>query len=440
MPKNSRRDNGEGSKPFQRKDGRWQISLRVSNTTTGQPIRKTFTKQTRAAVVAAAKQYRNNLANGVLADPSRTTLESWCTHWIQNIARPGKETTWYSYRNTLNKWVIGSREGQIPLEKLTPVHLERIQARMREAGRAEATILNMHHIVSKALSDAVDRGALGSNPAQRAATPKAAAFNPQVISPTKARELIRAASQDSLWGPSWIVALAFGLRQGERLGLCWPDLDVSSQMLHIRRSLTSLPWKHGPRCGCAAGVRPSACPARTGGGYVMTEPKTARSHRSWRVPDPMMEVFEAQRSLQERWRAEDGPESWVGFTDYEGASWDLMFSQRNGRPINNKTDRAAWKAFTRAHGIEGMRVHDARHTSATILLELGVAPRVVMEMMGWSQMSMLTRYQHVMDPVKHSVSEQVGEALFSGEVPPVTPPDPSEGVVSLDAFRARRSM
>lgn len=439
MPTNkTRRDNGEGSKPFQRADGRWQISVRVSNTTTGKPIRKTFTKKTRAEVVNAAKKYRNGLAQGVLADPERTTLDAWCTHWIQNIDRPGKETTWYSYRNTLNKWVIGSREGKVALEKLNPVHIERIQARMRDSGRAEATILNMHRILSKALSDAVDRGALGSNPALRAATPKAAAFNPQVVSPAKARELIRAAGEDPVWGPSWIIALAFGLRQGERLGLCWDDLDVESKTLHIRRSLTSLPWRHGPECGCRQGMRPAACPVRTGGGYVMTEPKTTRSRRSWRVPAPIMTALDSQRQLQQQWRDEDGPENWVGFTDFHGVSWDLMFSQRDGRPVNNKTDRAAWKAFTAAHGIEGMRVHDARHTSATVLLELGIPARVVMDMMGWSQMGMLTRYQHVLDEVKDSVSEQVAGALWGEEPHPEDGLDPESSVVSLDAFRARR--
>lgn len=411
-PRASRRNNGEGSQPTHRKDGRWQIMLRVSNTTTGQPIRKTFTKQTRAAVVSAARAYRNELANGVIADPTKTTLESWCTHWIENIARPGKETTWYNYRNILNKWVHGTPEGKVGLEKLTPVHIERIHARMRKAGRAEATILNLHRVLSKALTDAVDRGALGANPALKAATPKAAAFNPQVISPTKARELITAAESDPLWGPGWILALAFGLRQGERLGLCWDDLDVESKTLHIRRSLTYLPWRHGPGCRCQDGARGAACPMRTGGGYVMTEPKTSRSRRSWRVPEPIMTALEVQRAKQAQWRAEDGPENWVGFTDYQGTSWDLMFTQRDGRPINNKSDRAAWKAFTSAHGVEGMRVHDARHTSATVLLELGVPARVVMDMMGWSQMSMLTRYQHVMDEVKDQVSEQVAGALW----------------------------
>ncbi len=156
----------------------------------------------------------------------------------------------------------------------------------------------------------------------------------------------------------------------------------------------------------------------------MTEPKTTRSRQSWRVPDQITAALASQRQLQEQWQKEDGPENWVGSTDYHGKLWDLIFTQRDGRPVSNKTDRAAWKAFTAAHGVEGMRVHDARHTSATVLLELGIPARVVMDMMGWSQMGMLTRYQHVLDEVKDSVSERVAGALWGEENHPEADPDP----------------
>ncbi|MFI8597733.1 hypothetical protein ACIGDM_10505 [Rothia koreensis] len=145
MPKNTRRDNGEGSQPIQRADGRWQISIRVSNTTTGKPIRKTFTKKTRTEVVNAAKKYRNGLAQGVLADPARTTFGAWIQNWLDTIAaRRVRERTLHGYRGYLRRWVLTQPEAKVPMETLSSVHVERIEERMRAAGRSETTVLQVH--------------------------------------------------------------------------------------------------------------------------------------------------------------------------------------------------------------------------------------------------------------------------------------------------------
>lgn len=93
-----------------------------------------------------------------------------------------------------------------------------------------------------------------------------------------------------------------------------------------------------------------------------------------------------------------------------------------------------------AHGLPSLREHGARHTAATVLLELGVGPRVVMELMGWSSMQMVTRYQHVLDEMKEVVAGQVGDALFGADAVGRAPaPGPGAGVVDLGAFRARRT-
>ncbi|MFI8597734.1 tyrosine-type recombinase/integrase [Rothia koreensis] len=265
--------------------------------------------------------------------------------------------------------------------------------------------------------------------------PKAEKFHPTVITPAKARELVTAAADDDVWGPCFMLALALGPRQGERLGLCWDDLDLEKGSVRIRRELGVLPWKHGcGRSGC--GHAPSRCPQRRGGGFCMMETKSESGARTAALPSQLVAALKRQKAAQARWKVEEG-ENWVGFVDSEGVAWDLVFTRRTGRPIDNKVDRAAWKEFTEAHGVEGMRVHDARHTAATVLLALGVDPRVVMDVMGWSQSSMLTRYQHVLDEMKVSAAAKVGDALFGG---PVSESEPAGGdrVVSLADFRTRR--
>lgn len=84
-----------------------------------------------------------------------------------------------------------------------------------------------------------------------------------------------------------------------------------------------------------------------------------------------------------------------------------MFTQPTGKPIDARRDWGEWKVILREAGVRDARLHDARHTAATVLLLLGVDPRVVMEIMGWSSASMRKRYMHVTDDLRRDVADQL---------------------------------
>jgi integrase len=77
------------------------------------------------------------------------------------------------------------------------------------------------------------------------------------------------------------------------------------------------------------------------------------------------------------------------------------------------SDYREWKALLRTAGVPDGRLHDARHTAATVLLVLGVPERTVMSVMGWSSTSMAARYQHVTDPIRRDVADRIGGLLWS---------------------------
>ena len=89
-----------------------------------------------------------------------------------------------------------------------------------------------------------------------------------------------------------------------------------------------------------------------------------------------------------------------------------MFAQPNGKPIDPRRDQYEWKALLKAAGIRDARVHDARHTAATLLLAQGVDQRVVMQILGHSQISMTSKYAHVLPQVMTDAAEKIGEALW----------------------------
>jgi integrase len=89
-----------------------------------------------------------------------------------------------------------------------------------------------------------------------------------------------------------------------------------------------------------------------------------------------------------------------------------VFSKPDGRPLNPNTDYHEWKELLKEAGLRNARLHDARHTAATVLLILAVPTPTAMAIMGWSSAAMATRYQHVLDIIRKDVADQVGELLW----------------------------
>ncbi len=104
-----------------------------------------------------------------------------------------------------------------------------------------------------------------------------------------------------------------------------------------------------------------------------------------------------------------------------GSLWqdhDLLFAQPNGRPIERTSDWRAWKALLHQAGVREVRLHDGRHTAATLLLSEGVHPRVVMEVLGHAQMRTTTDiYSYVMPALGRDAADRMGSALWGPPAP-----------------------
>ena len=200
-------------------------------------------------------------------------------------------------------------------------------------------------------------------------------------SDTEARRVI-AAAETRRGSARSTVALAVGLRESEALGLRWADVDLEKGALTVRRGLH-----------------------RVGGqGLVYEEPKADRSRRTVALPAQLVEALRAQRAAQLEERIVAGP-LWQDH--------DLVFAQPNGRPIERKSDWRSWKALLRAADVREVRLHDGRHTAATLLLSKGVHPRVVMEVLGHAQMRTTTdTYSHVMPALGRDAADRMGSALW----------------------------
>jgi integrase len=127
------------------------------------------------------------------------------------------------------------------------------------------------------------------------------------------------------------------------------------------------------------------------------------------LPDPLIALFETHRRKQDAER-EIARQLW-----HDG---DWVFAKPDGGPLNPNTDYHEWKALLVEAGLRDARLHDARHTAATVLLILGVPTPTAMAIMGWSSAAMAKRYQHLIDSIRRDVAKQVGKLLWAAEENP----------------------
>jgi integrase len=180
----------------------------------------------------------------------------------------------------------------------------------------------------------------------------------------------------------YLLALATGARQGELLALRWRDIDLSAGVVHIRGTLQ---WIEGE--------------------FRICEPKTEKGRRALGLPASVVSALQAHRirQLEERLRAGD---EWI--------ETDHVFATATGAPLSRSTVSHRFKALVRQSGLPDQRFHDLRHCAASYLLALGESPRVAMEILGHSTISLtLNTYSHVVPELQRAATEKLGALLVT---------------------------
>jgi integrase len=248
-------------------------------------------------------------------------------------------------------------------------------------GLSAASLRHMHAVTRRALNVAVKWQLITVNPANLVDAPRPRPHEVIPLSATEARRLIEAARGDRMEA-RWLVGLALGLRQGEALGLWWEDIDLDAGLLRIRRALQR---QHGA-------------------GLVFTDPKTTRSRRAVALPDPLVQVLREHRVRQEKERITAGS-LWRGSP--------CVFTSTVGTPVEPRNDYREFKKLLARAGLPAVRLHDLRHTAASLLLAQNVPARVVMEILGHSQIALtMNTYSHVAPEVSREAADRLARMLW----------------------------
>lgn len=387
----------------------WHGRVTVGVKDDGRPDRRHVRGRSKSTVIKKVRDLERQRDAGHVRKPGRPwKVAEWLRHWLYNIAAPGlSENGFGAYRVAVEVHLIPG-VGAHRLDKLEPEHLEKLYTKMIANGSKPGNAHQIHRTMRTALGEAVRRRHVTENAAALARAPRLSDDEIEPYSVEEVRRILEAAGRRRN-AARWAVALALGLRQGEVLGLKWSDVDLDKGVLRVRRGRLRPKYRHG--CGGSCGRKHAGyCPQRE-----QTRPDTAgtKSRAGRRVvglPPELGELLSRHRASQQAERAA-ARQLWN-----EG---DWVFTKPTGDPLNPNTDYHEWKALLRDAGIRDGRLHDARHTAATVLLILGIPDRAVMGLMGWASTSMAARYQHITDPVRQDVAKRLDGLIWS-------PPEPVE--------------
>ena len=377
---------------FQLPDGRWRGQVTDGFLPSGGPRRRYVHGATQTEARTAKKALLRKIALGEAPVRGGTTVKKWVDDWLtiqETLVRP---RTFDDYTSIVHKWIVPTI-GKRRLTDLTPAHIRTIAAAVLGAGLSTSRASKVHMVTVKMLRDAVRDGHVVPASVLAVRRPPMAVTDRTAIPIDQTLALLNVAVGDPD-GSKWAIAFLQGFRQGERLGLTWQCVDLDTGVADVSWQLQALPFAHGCGASPCGAKKAGLCPARRlrvppsyeyrqlSGALCLVRPKTSRG---WR----MVPLVPWAVSALETWRAV-APAS----------PHDLVWPRGDGGPMTAAEDSDAWRALQDRAGVRHPAGryyvgHEIRHTTATLLMSLGVDESVRIAILGHSSITVTRGYQHV---------------------------------------------
>ena len=346
--------------------------------------------RTRNEAEKARTKKLHDLNSGSYVAEHDQTLAEYMAEWLDASARRVRPSTLDSYRSYVARHITGKPIGQVRLQGLGPADLNSLYGVLMATGRANGkgglsarSVRYLHAIIRRALQDAVRWGKLSRNVATLADPPSARQARPPEMKVWTGEQLaafLDATGDDRLHA-LWLLAATTGARRGELAGARWADLDLDTGRWSIRRTLVNV-----------------------GGKLAWSTPKTDSGKRQVMLDSHTVAELRQHKARQGVERALMGD----GYEDN-----DLAFAWPDGRPIDPNWITARFRTLVDATNLPGIRLHDLRHTHASIGLQLGIHPAVMADRLGHADPALTLRvYSHLLPTVSETAAALVANHVL----------------------------
>lgn len=350
-----RRGHGEGG-IRKRRDGRWEASIDLG-WQDGKRKRKFYYGHTRTEAADKLRKAQHGIDLGQAPIDGRLTTSGFLNAWAKDTL-PGsvKPSTVANYRDVLKHYVI-PHVGRVPLAKLGPEDVQAMLRTLDEQGLSVRTQRLARAVLRRALGQAERWGKVTRNAAGLVDCPRGVGTGTDdALDAAGARAVLAAAKGERLEALA-VIALELGLRRGEMLGLRWEDVDLTGQgELRVSHTLSY----------------------RAGAGLILDEPKTEAGRRTVPLVGGTLAALRDHRRRQIKERLAAGPD-WLDSGH--------VFANELGGPMDPRNALRWWYKITKRAGVGPLRLHAARHTAATLLLEQGVPLEVVSAVLGHASLA-----------------------------------------------------
>ncbi|MEC1744166.1 site-specific integrase [Schinkia azotoformans] len=320
----------------------------------------------------------NEIYQGTFIEPTKEKFSNYLDDWLKIKKNNIKLTTLDTYQRMIKNH-IQPGIGHIELSKLNPIHLKKFYNELLEEKElAEASIRKCHTIMQAALNDALTDGFVNRNIASLVKPPRIPKTEIKIWDEEQLNIFLSAVKGDRLY-IAFFLAAATGMRRGEVLGVRWRDIDFERKLLSVIQTITAF--------GTSA------------------ETKTLTSRRMIDIDEITISALKKQKKLI----AQDKLLAGMEYEDH-----DLVVCTALGKPMNPRNVNRKFYSVLDKLKIPKIRLHDVRHTHASLLLRHGTPVKVVQERLGHaSAKTTLDTYGHLIPGMQSDAAANFSKNVFN---------------------------
>lgn len=375
-------------RPTKKVQNRWQIIIELGTNSKGERLRRYETFEgIKKDAQARLTGILNDLNKGSYIEPTKIKLDQYITEWLESYKHNLSHSTVQGYKVNIDNHIIPEL-GSFPLQQINPMQIQKFYDRLMKKplrngkiGLSPKSIKYIHNTLHEALEHAVRMQLIDKNPASLVITPKIKKYKASIYDEQMTLELLLKAKDTDMEVPI-SIAVGLGLRRGELLALTWSDIDFKQKKLEVQQNLIYT----------------------TEGKLEFKEPKTESGVRTLEIPENLIQILKRHELKQKEYKLLFGKE-------YKNNN--LIVCHEDGSPFIPSSFSHKFERFLNSNGLPKLRLHDLRHTNASLMLQYGVPAKVASERLGHSSIGItLDLYSHVIGNMQKDAADKIDEGIF----------------------------